>query len=99
MTGLEPIAWDGHGYGFTIVTSMLATTNNRQDLFFRPAPWPEDDDPSALQLETLDPSPWEWPLAPAGIEDQPAWQAPDSSSTTLPSSVSGPLMAKPLCRA
>jgi hypothetical protein len=39
--------------------------------------WPEDDDPDAFHLESLDPSPWEWPQAPAGIEDQPAWKAPE----------------------
>jgi hypothetical protein len=39
--------------------------------------WPEDDDPDAFRLESLDPSPWEWPQAPAGIEDQPTWQAPE----------------------
>ena len=39
--------------------------------------WHGDDDPDAFQLESLDPSPWEWPQAPAGIEDQPAWQAPE----------------------
>ena len=34
-------------------------------------------DPDALQLESRDPSPWEWPQAPAGTVDQPAWQAPE----------------------
>jgi len=49
---------------------------------------PEDDDPDAFQLESLDPSPWEWPQAPAGIEAQPAWQAPELKldDTALPAS-------------
>ena len=37
----------------------------------------DTDDPDAFQLESLDPSPLEWPQAPAGIEDQPNWQAPE----------------------
>jgi len=37
--------------------------------------WPEDDDPDAFQLESLDPSPWEWPQGATQIEDQPARQA------------------------
>lgn len=49
---------------------------------------PENDDPDTFQLESLDLSPWEWPQAPAGIEDQPAWQAPELKldDTALPAS-------------